>query len=117
MQKLSIKQLIIITLCLLVLLVGCMTIHQRRHFNKNVKIDNVSVGGLTANQALKKLQDNPQSPKVYVNNELVFTDKPSIALIWFHILPAPDFRDNSQTKQLIPPARSHTGSTASSCYR
>ncbi|WLR78716.1 hypothetical protein Q3A95_05505 [Limosilactobacillus reuteri] len=40
-----------------------MTIHQRRHFNKNVKIDNVSVGGLTAKQALKKLQDNPQSPK------------------------------------------------------
>ena len=60
MQKLSIKQLIIITLCLLVLVVGCMTIHQRRHFNKNVKIDNVSVGGLTAKQALKRLQDNPQ---------------------------------------------------------
>ncbi len=43
MQKLSIKQLIIITLGLLVLVVGCMTIHQRHHFNKNVKIDNVSV--------------------------------------------------------------------------
>ena len=56
-----------------------MTIHQRRHFNKNVKIDNVSVGGLTAKQALKKLQDNPQSPKIYVNNELVFTDKQSVA--------------------------------------
>ena len=79
MQKLSIKQLIIITLCLLVLVVGCMTIHQRRHFNKNVKIDNVSVGGLTAKQALKKLQDNPQSPKIYVNNELVFKDKQSVA--------------------------------------
>lgn len=78
MQKLSIKQLIIITLCLLVLVVGCMTIHQRRHFNKNVKIDNVAVGGLTAKQALKKLQDNPQSPKIYVNNELVFTDKQSV---------------------------------------
>ena len=79
MQKLSIKQLIIITLCLLVLVVGCMTIHQRRHFNKNVKIDNVAVGGLTAKQALKKLQDNPQSPKIYVNNELVFKDKQSVA--------------------------------------
>ncbi len=56
-----------------------MTIHQRRHFNKNVKIDNVSVGGLTAEQALKNLQDNPQSPKIYVNNELVFTDKQSVA--------------------------------------
>lgn len=79
MQKLSIKQLIIITLCLLVLVVGCMTIHQRRHFNKNVKIDNVAVGGLTAKQALKRLQDNPQSPKIYVNNELVFKDKQSVA--------------------------------------
>ncbi|MCC4380570.1 L,D-transpeptidase family protein [Limosilactobacillus reuteri] len=79
MQKLSIKQLIIITLGLLVLVMGLMTIHQRRHFNKNVKIDNVAVGGLTAKQALKKLQDNPQTPKVYVNNDLVYTGKQPVA--------------------------------------
>lgn len=53
MRNLSIKRLIIIILCLLVLVVGCMTIHQHRHFNKNVSIDNVAVGGLTAEQALK----------------------------------------------------------------
>lgn len=79
MRNLSIKRLIIIILCLLVLVVGCMTIHQHRHFNKNVSIDNVAVGGLTAEQALKKLQDNPRSPKIYVNSDLVYAEKQPVA--------------------------------------
>ena len=79
MRNLSIKRLIIIILCLLVLVVGCMTIHQHRHFNKNVSIDNVAVGVLTAEQALKKLQNNPRSPKIYVNSDLVYAEKQPVA--------------------------------------
>lgn len=33
---------------LLIIMIAGMTVHQKNHFNKNVTINNVAVGGLTA---------------------------------------------------------------------
>lgn len=79
MQKLSIKKMIFTILGLLLLVIMCMTIHQRTHFNKNVRINNVEVGGLTTKQALAKLQRTSRPIKVYVNNDLVYSNKQSAA--------------------------------------
>lgn len=52
-----------------------MTIHQRTHFNRNVEINHVQVGGLTRTQALTKLEKTRRVTKVYINNELVYQGK------------------------------------------
>ncbi|MBB1078416.1 L,D-transpeptidase family protein [Limosilactobacillus sp. STM2_1] len=79
MKELTIKQLIMIMCGLLVLVILFMTIHQQNHFNKNTRINEVAVGGLTAKQALAKLQRNPQTTKVYVNDDLVYSSEKPIA--------------------------------------
>lgn len=75
MSKISIKRLIGLTLLLLVIVLVVMTIHQRTHFNRNVEINHVQVGGLTRTQALTKLEKTRRATKVYINNELVYQGK------------------------------------------
>lgn len=80
MKRLTIKQLLVIVCGLLVLVVFCMTIYQQNHFNKNTRINNVAVGGLTAKQALKKLQRTSSPVKVYVNGDLVYSQRQALGV-------------------------------------
>ena len=52
-----------------------MTVHQKNHFNKNVTINNVAVGGLTAKQAFEKVKGTSGATKIYVDNKLVYQTK------------------------------------------
>lgn len=49
-----------------------MHIYQRTHFNKNVSINNIPVGGLNVEQAYKKVKRTRRQSKIYVNNQLVY---------------------------------------------
>lgn len=56
-------------------MIAGMTVHQKNHFNKNVTINNIAVGGLTAKQAFEKVKGNSGATKVYVDNKLVYQTK------------------------------------------
>lgn len=60
---------------LLIIMIAGMTVHQKNHFNKNVTINNVAVGGLTAKQAFEKVRGTSGVTKVYVDNKLVYQTK------------------------------------------
>lgn len=60
---------------LLIIMIAGMTVHQKNHFNKNVTINNVAVGGLTAKQAFEKVKETSRATKVYVDNKLVYQTK------------------------------------------
>lgn len=60
---------------LLIIMIAGMTIHQKNHFNKNVTINNVAVGGLTAKQAFEKVKGTSGATKIYVDNKLVYQTK------------------------------------------
>lgn len=60
---------------LLIIMIAGMTVHQKNHFNKNVTINNIAVGGLTAKQAFEKVKGNSGATKVYVDNKLVYQTK------------------------------------------
>ena len=46
----------IITLSLIALILAAVSYYQATHFNANSKINSIEVSGMTADQALKKLQ-------------------------------------------------------------
>lgn len=56
-------------------MIAGMAVHQKNHFNKNVTINNVAVGGLTAKQAFDKVKGTSRATKVYVDNKLVYQTK------------------------------------------
>jgi len=60
---------------LLIIMIAGMTVHQKNHFNKNVTINNVAVGGLTAKQAFDKVKGTSGATKIYVDNKLVYQTK------------------------------------------
>ncbi|ANU52117.1 L,D-transpeptidase [Limosilactobacillus reuteri] len=60
---------------LLIIMIAGMTVHQKNHFNKNVTINNIAVGGLTAKQAFEKVKGDSGATKVYVDNKLVYQTK------------------------------------------
>ena len=75
MDKLTLKKLIIITLGMLMVFLLGMHLHQKTHFNKNVKINNIPVGGLTVQQAYNKVSNTKRKSKIYINKKLVYSGK------------------------------------------
>lgn len=75
MKSLTLKKLIIGFLVILILIVLGIHIHQRTHFNKNISINSISVGGLTAQQAYDKVSKTNRQSKIYVNHKLVYEGK------------------------------------------
>lgn len=55
-----------------VLLLAGLSYYQATRFNANIKINGTNVGGLTASQALKKLQTSLLKNQVYVGNEQIY---------------------------------------------
>lgn len=57
---------------------GGYFVHQQRtHFNKNIQINGVNVGGLTAKEAQEKLAATKLEKKVYLDDKLLYTAEPS----------------------------------------
>lgn len=72
MRNLTLKKAIIAVLLALLLVLLGMHIYQRTHFNKNVSINNIPVGGLSAQQAYKKVKQTKRKSRVYVGQKLVY---------------------------------------------
>ncbi|MHA2890608.1 L,D-transpeptidase family protein [Bacillus cereus] len=60
---------------ILILLIGGMSYYQATHFNSQVTINDTKIGGLTANQALKKLNTSELKNKVYVGQQQILEEK------------------------------------------
>lgn len=71
-MQLRLKYLITGVVVMLILLLGGMSWHQHHHFNRNVTINGVSVGGLTAQQAYQKVKNTQRANKVYLNGQLIY---------------------------------------------
>lgn len=67
LQKISLA-----VIAVLVVILGLMDWRQSTHFNKNVTINGVRVGGLTANQAYQKLKNSKLSGRVYLNGHEIY---------------------------------------------
>lgn len=78
-MHLNIKYWLTGLIALIIVLTTGMYIHQKNHFNKNVTINNIAVGGLTANQAFNKVKGTSGATKVYIDHQLVYQSKPSKA--------------------------------------
>ncbi|WP_020063338.1 L,D-transpeptidase family protein [Bacillus sp. 123MFChir2] len=52
-----------------------MRYYQTTHFNSNVTINDIKVGGLTADQALKKLKTSELENKVYIGQQQILDEK------------------------------------------
>lgn len=72
-MQLRLKYLITGVVVLLILLLGGMGWHQHHHFNKNVTINGVAVGRLTADQAYQKVKKTKRANKVYLNGKLIYS--------------------------------------------
>nr|WP_321314873.1 hypothetical protein [uncultured Ligilactobacillus sp.] len=70
------KKYIFITVISVILIGGTIT-YQAKHFNKGISIDGVDVGGLTAEQAAKKLQQAKFTNNVYLDGKLFVQGKAS----------------------------------------
>ena len=53
-------------------LLGALGWYQKNHFNKNVTINGIKVGGLTAKQALNKLKNLAVDNTVYLGDEVLY---------------------------------------------
>lgn len=71
-MRLNIKYWLGGAIAILVILFAGMYIHQKNHFNRNATVNNVAVGGLTAQQAYAKVKNESRTTKVYVNKKLVY---------------------------------------------
>jgi len=58
-----------------ILIVIGLTYYQANHFNAKITINNVNVGHLTVEEALKQLQSSVLTNEVYIGNELIFDGK------------------------------------------
>lgn len=75
MGKITPKKIIISVVALLIVLVVGMHLHQKTHFNRNVRINNIPVGGLTVQRAYDKVSQAPRQSKIYIGKDLVYVSK------------------------------------------
>ncbi|OLO42172.1 hypothetical protein BTR23_02815 [Alkalihalophilus pseudofirmus] len=66
---------IIAIISVIALIVAAMSYYQMTHFNSNITINNIEVSGLTADQALKKLQTSALKNEIYVGELLILEGK------------------------------------------
>ncbi|MED1412751.1 MULTISPECIES: L,D-transpeptidase family protein [Bacillus] len=60
---------------IIALLIGGMSYYQATHFNSNVTINDTKVDGLTADQAIQKLNTSGLENKVYVGQQQILDEK------------------------------------------
>ncbi|WP_396954247.1 L,D-transpeptidase family protein [Neobacillus niacini] len=65
----------IITLSLIALILAAVSYYQATHFNANSKINSIEVSGMTADQALKKLQTSVLTNEIYIGEQQIVDGK------------------------------------------
>lgn len=60
---------------ILALILAALNYYQAKHFNANIKINGVNVGGLTSDEALNKLKSSVLKNVVYVGEKQIFDGK------------------------------------------
>ncbi|MEK4841157.1 MULTISPECIES: L,D-transpeptidase family protein [Bacillus] len=60
---------------IITILIGGMIYYQENHFNSNVTINDIKVGGLSADQAIQKLKTSELANKVYVDQQQILDEK------------------------------------------
>ena len=60
---------------IIALIFAAISYYQANHFNANIKINGIKVGGLTADQALKKLKTSVLKNEVYVGEQQIIDGK------------------------------------------
>ena len=74
------KMLIAVIIGIIGIIVGSSyTYYRMTHFNKNVEINGINVGGLNKKQATKKLKSKSVSNDVYLNNKLFYSGKKTVS--------------------------------------
>ena len=63
---------------LLAFIFGAISFYQVNHYNANITINGVKVGGLTVDQTLNKLKSTVLKNDVYLGSELIIDGKESI---------------------------------------
>lgn len=71
-----IQKISLAVIAVLVVILGLMDWRQSTHFNRNVTINGVRVGGLTASQAYQKLKTSKLSGRVYLNGHEIYEGQP-----------------------------------------
>nr|WP_244974033.1 hypothetical protein [Limosilactobacillus portuensis] len=71
-MRFQLKHWLLVIIALLVIVLGINWWHQAHHFNKNVTINGINVGGLTTKQALKKVKSTKNQNQVYLNDDLIY---------------------------------------------
>ncbi|WP_078429613.1 L,D-transpeptidase family protein [Alkalihalobacterium alkalinitrilicum] len=66
---------IIAIISVIAIIFAAMSYYQMTHFNSNITINNIEVSGLTADQALKKLQTSAFKNEIYIGELLILEGK------------------------------------------
>ncbi|MFC4321767.1 L,D-transpeptidase family protein [Litchfieldia salsa] len=69
------KLITLIFIIVIGLILAATTIYQATHFNQNIKINEIDMSGLTANQALKKLQTTVLNNEIYIGKQQIINGK------------------------------------------
>lgn len=77
-MRFQLKHILLAVVGLLVIVIGINWWHQAHHFNRNVTINGVQVGGMTSKQALEKLKTSKNANKVYLDGKVIY-DGPDTA--------------------------------------
>jgi len=67
--------IVIGAIVIIALIVAGLSYYQATRFNSKITINDIKVGGLTADQALKKLQSSKLKNRVYIGEKLILDDK------------------------------------------
>lgn len=72
-MKYKTKVILYVGIAMLAFIGGAYFIYQQRtHFNENVTINGINVGGLNAKEAQEKLAAAKVEKKVYLNKQLIY---------------------------------------------
>lgn len=66
------KHVLLVIIALLVIVIGVDWWHQAHHFNRNATLNGVNVGGLTTDQAFRKVKSAKNDNEVYLNGKLIY---------------------------------------------
>lgn len=71
-MRFQLKHVLLAIIGLLVIVIGINWWHQAHHFNRNVTVNGINVGGLTTKQAFQKVKAAKNTNRVYLNGDLIY---------------------------------------------
>ncbi|MEH7247435.1 L,D-transpeptidase family protein [Neobacillus niacini] len=69
------KVITLSTISIITLILAAICYYQATHFNTNIRINGVEIGGMTADQAFEKLQTSVLSNEIYVGDQQIVDGK------------------------------------------